>query len=292
MPRQNPENEIILRSGCKINLYLKITGLLPDGYHNIQTFMLPLEKPFDILKITPGRQRGLTLFCKTQYIDLKNNTLQKAYTLFSRQAPYCPDLKIVLEKNVPVGAGLGGGSADAATLLLFLEERLKQAGFHGTGQDKLLELAAKVGADVPFFILNRAAWAEGIGEKLTPAPLELSFKGTYLLLVCPDIHISTAWAYAEWDKLQLTRHPSQVNNLPSAEFKLQGLFNSFEQAVFPCYPQLVEIKQKLLKLGAIDSLMSGSGSSLFGFFAAQEQVEAAGKVFKESGFRVYTQAIM
>ncbi|MDR1241525.1 MAG: 4-(cytidine 5'-diphospho)-2-C-methyl-D-erythritol kinase [Deltaproteobacteria bacterium] len=290
MPRQNPEEEAVLYSGCKINLYLRITGRLANGYHSLQSFMLPLKNPFDTLRISPGKQPGLTLICAEKYLDVRNNTLQKAYALFRPEAAACPDLKVVLEKNVPAGAGLGGGSADAAALLLFLEQDLEKTAGSGLGREKLLEIAAKVGMDVPFFILNQPAWVYGMGEKLLPCALACD--KIYLVLVCPDIHVSTAWAYAEWDKMQLTRQQAQDTNLPFTEFNLQYLFNSFEQTVFACFPQLVEIKQKLFELGAVNALMSGSGSSLFGLFYARTQAKAAENVFKRLGFRVYTQAII
>ncbi|MDR2892822.1 MAG: 4-diphosphocytidyl-2C-methyl-D-erythritol kinase, partial [Deltaproteobacteria bacterium] len=128
MCKHDSENERILRSGCKLNLYLEITGHLPNGYHSLKTFMLPLlpvEPPFDTLRIKHYWRNGLTpalnITSNAPYLDPLNNTLQKAYALYAAQAEAVPDLEIYLEKGIPNGAGLGGGSADAATLLLFLE---------------------------------------------------------------------------------------------------------------------------------------------------------------------------
>ncbi|MDL2306424.1 4-(cytidine 5'-diphospho)-2-C-methyl-D-erythritol kinase [Desulfovibrio sp. OttesenSCG-928-C06] len=314
-----------IHSGCKINLYLEITGVLPNGYHSISSLMLPLCSPFDSMRITQGSAPGITVQA-AGFIDPQNNTLKKAYDLYSAsyfakmavdakssghtspesqsspaelsgQNGLClPDLNVELTKGVPHGAGLGGGSADAAALLLFLERCLEQNGMQPLGREALMEIAAKVGADVPFFILGKTAWAEGIGEKLTPVETPLS--GMYLVLVCPDIKVSTPWAYAAFDEMHptstriLTSSGLQATNLPSADFGLQNLFNSFEEVVFAKHPELLTIKQKLLEHGAGGALMSGSGSSLFGIFSREDKAHDAAAAMKKSGLATFVQAII
>ncbi|MDR2892672.1 MAG: hypothetical protein LBV80_06270, partial [Deltaproteobacteria bacterium] len=190
------------------------------------------------------------------------------------------------------------------------------AGITPLGRTRLNELAAQVGADVPFFLLNQPAWAEGIGEKLAPA--RFSFAAERLLLVCPEISVSTPWAYTAWDDLQkqndarpttgpakdnenapirfLTSREAQdistssAENVTDQEFG-DGFFNSFEEVVFARYPELAGIKQQLLDLGADAALMSGSGSSLFGLFKRTAQADRASEILRESGLMVYNRAI-
>ncbi len=290
-----------IKSGCKINLYLEITGVLPNGYHSLKTYMVPVQSPCDTLVVSPLPQDAANggcscrVACAVPGIDLQNNTLTKAYNLYAQAVPQTPAIQVELQKGVPHGAGLGGGSADAATLLLFLNRAVQNCGFDGLEQTDLLSMAAKIGADVPFFILNTPAWAQGIGEKLTPdsAPLK-AYSGMYLVLVCPYIMVSTPWAYAAWDKMQnngakiLTSQRHQDTNKSAAAL---SLYNSFELPVFAEFPQLAEIKKKLLDSGAESALMSGSGSSLFGLFASKEASAAAESAFRNQGLRVYSQAL-
>ena len=298
-----PEAPVLIHSGCKVNLYLEITGLLPNGYHGIRTLMLSLRSPFDRMRVSCVEGSDLTVLA-ADFIDPRNNTLKKSYDLYAQKLQGMrvkagqaglPGLRVELEKGVPHGAGLGGGSADAAALLLFLERCRQERGFTPLGRAALLEIAAAVGADVPFFIIGETAWAEGIGEKLTPAPTP--FEGMHLVLVCPPIPVSTPWAYAAWDEMQtsstraLTSSAAQDTYLLSAQFGLGDLFNSFEEVVFPKHPELASIKRKLLDLGAGGALMSGSGSSVFGIFSDVEKAEEASAAMQKSGLKAFGQAI-
>ena len=284
-----------LESGCKINLCLEITGQRLDGYHTLESYFLPLAAPSDKLVITLASTPGCKLFTATPGIDPENNTLTKAYRLFAEAVPEAPGVAIELIKGVPHGAGLGGGSADAAALLKFLNSRVIKSGAPGLEESALLALAARVGADVPFFILNRPAWVSGIGEIIHPdeSPLE-PYKNMHLVLLCPEIHVSTPWAFKEWDKLKkrdanaLTyqgRHDS--NN--SAD--VISFTNSLENPVFAAFPQLKAIKEKLLAFGAKQAVMSGSGSGIFGLFTSADEAGAAGGAFRTEGLRVYIQAL-
>ncbi|MDR1126327.1 MAG: 4-(cytidine 5'-diphospho)-2-C-methyl-D-erythritol kinase [Deltaproteobacteria bacterium] len=312
--------EATLRTGCKLNLHLEITGILPNGYHSLKTFFLPLPPEpgspelSDRLRLVPARPgcAGLTVNCCANWFDPQNNTLQKAYKIYAAEAGrQLPALEIELTKGVPQGAGLGGGSANAAAVLLFLESWNEVYGLPGLGWESLLRLGARVGADVPCFILNRPAWAEGIGDLLTPATMP--FAGFHLVLVCPEQEVSTAWAYRAWDELKistdlaanlsanfgdsgLTSRDARDSNFSSAlsppvALKPDELFNSFERVVFAHFPALAGIRQKLLEYGAAGALMSGSGSSMFGLFEQAGAAKNAADALKISGLRVYTRSI-
>lgn len=281
-----------LACGCKINLFLEIKDTLPDGYHSLKTYMLPLAEPHDELEIhlAPGRPRCL-VFCSTPGLSLTDNTLTKAYAHFQAKVPAIPALRIKLHKGVPQGAGLGGGSANAATLLLFLNKYTQKKGV-GLPLEELLHTAAQVGADVSFFILNTPAWAEGKGEILRPNQDFLPYlTGKGLLLLCPDLPVSTAWAYAAWDQLQkrginaLTKKTRQYSNNGVVAPSLR---NDLEEAVFPAYPQVAALKTELYAAGAEVALMSGSGSCVFGIFSSVYAADSVGKGFEKRGLRVYS----
>ncbi len=178
MPLSEIFTPVSLKVGCKLNLYLNITGVLDNGYHSLETLFYFLPAPYDMLDIAPNELgRGLGLSCP-QRPDLENeqNILARAYALFAEATGRRYDLKVALHKHIPMGAGLGGGSADGAALLLWLNEQE-----HLLSQAELLDLGARLGADVPFFILAtskngpRAAWAQGIGEKLTPTQVPVIY---------------------------------------------------------------------------------------------------------------------
>lgn len=292
------DTPVSLKSGCKINLYLEITGLLPNGYHTLNMYMVPLEHPHDQLHISPltalGGESCCRVECSIPGIDLENNTLTKAFKLYAQLLPQAPSIKIELVKGVPHGAGLGGGSADAATLLRFLNNFVQAKGLSGLETDKLMEVAAKVGADVPFFVANTPAWVKGFGDIVEPDPAPLkSFDGWSLVLVCPQVHVSTAWAYSAWDKMEksakiLTTSARQDSNKSAASL---NLYNSLEVPVFSRFPQLAETKEKLYSLGADYALMSGSGSSIFGLFRSEKLAKSASEACKSQGFRVFTQLL-
>jgi 4-diphosphocytidyl-2-C-methyl-D-erythritol kinase len=281
---------VTLIAGCKVNLALVITGLRPDGYHELDTLFLPLPEPHDTLSISPGEPgAGLALTCSDPGLAGPSNTLAKAYSAFARATGLAPDLAVHLDKGVPQGAGLGGGSADAAALLLHLNA---QAGGRALDHATLTELAAGVGADVPFFLGNQPARGQGIGERLTPADPGLS--GLALLLLCPSEAVNTGWAYRAWDALPperktppraagrfLTWASSRYKRSPC--FFRACLWNSFENAVFPAHPGLRRLKEDLLRHGAGGACLSGSGSSLLGLFRDTTQAERAAEAFSREG---------
>lgn len=285
-----------LTVGCKLNLHLTIAGVLDNGYHSLKTLFYYLPAPSDIIEIEPGEPgEGLRLFCPGfPELETKDNILARTYELFSAQCGARHDITVTLHKNIPMGAGLGGGSADAAALLTWLN---RCAGNENSlDNEALVSLAARLGADVPFFVYidknkgAKAAWGQGIGEKLTPAEIT-ELTGLYLLLVFPPVGVSTAWAYAAWDKLALKQQSSDAffapEHLTSAEpedkyphAQALRLYNSFEAVVFPEYAELRHIKERLLRSGAAAALMSGSGSTLFGLFRNQDKAQESAAGFQ------------
>lgn len=273
-----------IKSGCKINLGLQILNKREDGYHNLKTIFYPLDKPFDTLDIEKTTDKGITVICAEKGIDPKNNTLTKAYTLYDRENPLDFGLNITLTKDVPHGAGLGGGSANAAAVLTYLQqESTKPLPF-----DKLTALSARIGADVPFFLYNVPCKAEGIGEILTPIQIDLS--SYFLLLLMPGIQISTAWAFktlGEQKKL-LTSKKEQANKTRSLLPGVQDIKNDFESVIFKAFTDLAACKETLLANGAVLASMSGTGSSLFGLFETDETgMKALDELTKQRYFKTW-----
>jgi 4-diphosphocytidyl-2-C-methyl-D-erythritol kinase len=286
MPHCSPTR---LLAGCKVNIFLEILGLRDDGYHDLATLFLPLPTPRDLLTVTkdaPGT--GLTLTCSENAVTHEENILARCYEYFGRATGFRPDVNVHLQKGIPMGAGLGGGSSDAAAFLKYLNDG---AGTFRLNDTNLISMAGDLGADVPFFLLNRPAWATGRGDRLTP--VRLSLDGLTMVLACPRVHVSTAWAYKAWDKtcsektspsfpLTLQIAPDMFPALPISVFH-----NSFELPVFSMHPQLRIVKETLLSCGASGAVMSGSGASLFAVFRTPVQAEKAADRVREWDIPTY-----
>ena len=284
---------ITIRTGCKINLYLEITGRLKNGYHSLRTLFYPLSEPHDELTLTFGPEaQGFSLSAGDPTLETEGNTVAKAWRALCERTGVWTGLDVTLKKGVPMGAGLGGGSADAAAVLRELNAR---AGERALTKPELLELAATIGADVPFFLMDGPAWAEGIGDELSP--INANLNGFHLLLVCPPEHVSSAWAYRAWDEAGenqaeppenkrgfLTCEGREFKNSPRSRILL---YNSFEDVVFKKHPNLLKHKEKLLSLGASGAVMSGSGASLFALFRDPGVARKAHRVFIKEGFPAF-----
>ena len=292
----------VLRAGCKVNLYLHITGVRQDGWHELDTVFWPLSEPHDLLQVTLRSTEGgaVAVSCNVAGIDPERNTLTKACRQFAAASGFSPSLAIELEKGIPHGAGLGGGSSDAAVLLRWLNMQAPQP----LEEEVLVSVAATVGADVPFFLFACPCRARGIGEKLAPCnPLAyLQGTGAAIVLVCPAEQVSTPWAYRAWDLWQ-NRKPIFLTkgkmggigrtSLHVLEENGQVLRfeNSFEPPVFEAFPRLRHLKEKLLQYGAAAAVMSGSGSSLFGLFRSIEVARSAAEVMQEKDVDVHVHAL-
>ncbi len=276
-----------IRAGCKVNLCLDIVGVRDDGYHEIESLFYPLPVPCDVMSIGERTEPGLALSCSIPALAMDDNIVSQAYFRFARRSGFNPGLAVYLEKNIPLGAGLGGGSSDAAAFLLWLNT---QAGAKALGADDLHALALSLGADVPFFLANRPAWVTGIGERVRPVELDLS--RYTIVLVCPDVHVNTKWAYGRWDELHgheykegrksLTLDTSEIKN--SCFTNLPVLRNSFENVVFQEFPVLYEIKKRLLQFGADGCVMSGSGSSIVAVFEVARDALRSAEWMRGFGF--------
>jgi 4-diphosphocytidyl-2-C-methyl-D-erythritol kinase len=249
---------------AKINLGLYVVSKRPDGYHNIETVFYPVELR-DVLEIVPAKgETSFTLSGLPVDGNVDNNLVMKAFNLLKSDY-HLPETAIYLRKNIPLGAGLGGGSSDAAQMLNLLNSF---AGLN-LSLNQLEKYAARIGADCPFFIRNKPVFAQGTGNVFTP--INLSLQGYYLVLVIPDIPVSTREAYAKVNPKQPDFPLLETIQLPVGEWKTR-LVNDFETGIFEQHPEIAAIKRKLYARGAIYASMSGSGSSVFGIFEKPENV--------------------
>ena len=247
---------------AKINLGLNITEKRPDGYHNLETIFYPIPLE-DALEACP-RKEGPGCYSLSQSGlsiegDAENNLVVKAYKLLD-ETYHLPPVDIYLHKHIPSGAGLGGGSADAAFMLKLLNRMYRL----NLTDDQLETYAARLGADCAFFVRNQPTYAEGIGNIFSP--VELSLTGWQLLLVKPDILVSTRDAFARIRPRHPERNLRDLISQPVESWK-DYMINDFEESVFPQFPAIGDIKTELYRLGAVYASMSGSGSSAYGLFA-------------------------
>lgn len=244
---------------AKINLGLNIIRKREDGYHDIETVFYPV-KWSDILEFVPSKSETTQFIPSGLPVDgnTESNLVVKAYNLL-KQDFALPALDIYLKKQIPMGAGLGGGSADAAFMIYMLNIYFNL----NIPIDRQIEYASKLGADCAFFIHNRPMMAEGIGNVFSETDVDLS--GYYIVLIKPEIHISTAEAYASCHKGRWNVALKEVIEKPISEWK-DCMFNDFEVSLFPKYPILRNIKSLLYDKGAVYASMSGSGSTIFGIF--------------------------
>jgi 4-diphosphocytidyl-2-C-methyl-D-erythritol kinase len=263
-----------LRALAKINLDLRVLGKRPDGYHEIRTIFQTISLA-DIIDVEFTRARRTAIQIDGD-VDIPDNLIVKAATLSLDAMRVTARVKFRLRKRIPMGAGLGGGSSDAAAVLLALPAL---AGCR-LALPRLMELAAELGSDVPFFLLGGAAVALGRGTELYPLPDSPPVRG---LLIAPAVHVSTAAAYRALTPRLTTE--SQQNKIVSfqsqawSELGAGACVNDFETVVFEQFPQLARLKRRLVKLGANPAMMTGSGAALFGLFRTREQVNRAAKSF-------------
>ncbi|WP_422354171.1 4-(cytidine 5'-diphospho)-2-C-methyl-D-erythritol kinase [Roseivirga pacifica] len=251
---------------AKINLGLQITEKLPNGYHAINTCFYPVPIT-DALEFIEAKKTTFSSSGIDIPVSEKQNLVLKAYQLLKKDYQL-PNISIHLLKQIPIGAGLGGGSADAAFMLTALNEYFQLF----LDASILEDYAAQLGSDCPFFIENKPALATGTGTELTP--FEFSLRGHWLVLVNPGIHISTQAAYAGVSpKASATNLEELLQSMDFDRWKSE-LINDFEASIFPQTPKLAEIKTQLYTLGANYAAMSGSGSTMFGIFKHEPQLKA------------------
>jgi len=246
-------------ANAKINLGLHVTEKRSDGYHNLETVFYPV-KLYDVLEITDAEKTS----CVTEGInvpgDTADNICLKAYELLNKDFDL-PAQQITLLKNIPVGAGLGGGSSDAAFLIKLLNEKFKL----GLTINQMEDYARQLGADCAFFIKNTPVYATGKGDEFAELSVDLS--PYFMVLVKPPVHVSTADAYAGLVPVKPSVSLKDLIASPVQEWR-DLMKNDFEQHVFVKYPEIARIKDQLYDAGATFALMSGSGSSVYAIFEA------------------------
>lgn len=274
-----------IKSPAKINIGLRTLSKRRDGYHNIETIFYPINLFDDIslLLMKIESHEGSIILTSNIKEKLKpvDNICYKAVKLFFEAFKIKDNYKVVikLKKNIPIGAGLGGGSSDAASILIMLAKHFKLK----NAEKKLHKIALELGSDVPFFLTGKPAYAAGRGEKITPLP-KFKVKGK-ILIVNPNIHISTPWAYKELKiKNSKSKSLNKVNTYDPHDEKL--MVNDFERVVFKKFPKIEKIKYDMYRLGAEFALMSGSGSTVYGIFSS-EKIKAAEKYFRGMKYKTF-----
>lgn len=260
-----------LKAPAKINYLLDVISRRPDGYHDLRMVMQRVNLCDDIA-ITLTDSPDITVTCGDNGVpDGPGNIAWKAAGELLALAGHRQGVTIHITKNIPVAAGLGGGSSDAATVLMGMNELLGL----GFSDQRLMEIGVKLGADVPFFIFKKTALAEGIGEQLRAMP---EMPAVWIVLVNPGVHVSTAWVYKN---LQLTNRV-ELAKLPYFYDRIESicsiLSNDLETVTIPAFPVIADIKNTMLRLGATGAMMSGSGPTVFGLFRDRDMAEQAREV--------------
>ncbi|MDR0486291.1 MAG: 4-(cytidine 5'-diphospho)-2-C-methyl-D-erythritol kinase [Elusimicrobiota bacterium] len=289
----NKKYSLFIKAPAKINLFLEVTDKRQDGYHNIISVMQTVSL-FDEIKIESGAGDGkIEIECSDKTIPTdESNIVYKAAQSMLDYFEIKNNLKFYIDKKIPTGAGLGGGSSDGAAVIKGLL-RLWETAEKGCFANKECHLpqqtalAAKIGADIPFFLTGGTALCQGIGDIVRPIKV---IGKKYVILVNPNVHISTAQAYKDLDfSLKKT---GQKHRIPpsfdgSSLYEREDFyFNRFEEVIFPLYPQIAKIKADLKSLGCI-SLMTGSGSAVFGIAKSKEHSEEVFEEISKLGFKTH-----
>lgn len=265
---------MILYPNAKINIGLNVVEKRADGYHNLETVFYPINL-LDALEITTDEHQADSVKLKVSGEAIagrpSDNLVMKACNLMRSMFPEKIErLSVHLHKHIPTGAGLGGGSSDAAFTIKALNEKFSL----GMSVDQMEQLSAQLGADCPFFIKNQPVFAEGIGDIFTD--IDIVLKGKILVLVKPDISVSTADAYSLVSPHKPQQSLRESLRLPVEEWK-NHVVNDFESSVFKKFPEIAAIKDRLYDLGALYASMSGSGSAVYGIF--NQPVQYVDEVF-------------
>lgn len=265
---------LLLKARAKINLALDVCRRLENGYHEVKMIMQTVDI-YDELEFKKRNDPDIILSVNSRdYLgDLENNLIFRAAKLMRQRYNLSQGIEIKLKKNIPVAAGMAGGSTDAAATMNAINKMYDL----GLSQQQLMDAAVELGADIPFCILGGTALAEGIGEKLTPLPAP---PDAFLLVVKPPIMVPTKWVYENLHINELEKHPdidSMVEALNQGDLKrLAGCMeNVMETVTERKYPIITDIKKMMLGNGAVNAVMSGSGPSIFGIFLEESAARAA-----------------
>ncbi|MBS1591161.1 MAG: 4-(cytidine 5'-diphospho)-2-C-methyl-D-erythritol kinase [Bacteroidetes bacterium] len=261
---------MIVFPNCKINLGLNIVRKRKDGFHDLETFFYPLNicDAVEIIQTNDSNYVNNITYTSTGLAiagNEQNNLCIKAYQLLKKDFPLLPSTKMHLHKNIPMGAGLGGGSADGAFVLKLLNQKFNLQ----LSQQQLINYALQLGSDCPFFIINKPCFATSRGEKMNEININLS--AYKFLLVNPQIHVSTSWAFANIQPTIPSKSIQQIITQPIHTWKNE-LVNDFEKPVFQQHTSIYSIKNEMYKMGALYAAMSGSGSTIFGIFEKEKKL--------------------
>ena len=253
---------------CKINIGLQIKDKRSDGFHNLETIFYPIPLR-DALEIIPSSENKTSITTTGYNVNGKSedNICYKAFQLLKADFPDLPFCKMQLHKSIPLGAGLGGGSADGSFTLMMLRDLFELP----ISDIDLTKYAALLGSDCPFFILNKPAFATGRGEKLSAVDLELS--AYKILIVNPGIHINTAAAFKSLSLSNANHIDLQKFISEPIETWKGKIVNDFEEGIFKLHPEIAQIKNILIENGALYAAMSGTGSTVYGIFPQPKDID-------------------
>ena len=259
-------------SNCKINLGLQVLNKRSDNFHNISSIFVELELS-DNLSFKKSNNFIITSNNK-ELAQLETNTIIRSYNEMKAISKVNQPYSIHLTKNIPMGSGLGGGSSNAATTLKVLNKLWNI----NLSDNKLIKIASKIGSDVPFFINGKNQYIEGTGNNLSLLS-ELRLSQYYILIINPNIHVDTSWAYESLKKgLEVpARYPKFLDSNNQVNWKL--LKNDFENVVFSTYPEISRIKEKLISRKVLYAGLSGSGSTVYGIFTNKDEAFIASQLF-------------
>ncbi len=284
------QKSVCIKGYAKINLHLDVTGRMEGGYHRVETVMQSVSL-FDEIELRLCEGDKISVACDVAGVPLdERNLAVRAARLFFEKTGTTSGLRITIRKQIPMAAGMAGGSTDGAAVLLGLN-RL----YHNQlSKEELCALGGRLGADVPFCILGGTAFAEGKGDVLHPFP---TMPDCYLVLACEGEGVSTPWAYGLLDSLynnfETVEYPRGMEQLKMAMADgdltrtAHAIYNIFEEPVIAQRPVAAEIREVLLRSGALSAMMSGSGPSVFGIFTCEEQARMAAQALTEKGARPY-----
>ncbi len=277
-------NSIKLPAPAKINIALDILGKRPDGYHEVRMLMQQIKLHDTVL--IERSESSINVSCNNPLVPQDcGNIAYKAAKLLLDSAGITSGIKIKIDKRIPMAAGLAGGSTDAAAVLKGINELFAL----GLSMEQLAQIGVKAGADVPFCIKGGTMLSEGIGEVLTPvSPLQ----GVFLVVVCPHINVSTQWVYQQLRLDRISQRPDFELLLGAIGLKdiakiASSLVNVLETVTIEKYGIIRDIKEKLVSAGALGSLMSGSGPSVFGVFDSFETAKSACEIISHEGWDVF-----
>jgi len=269
-------------SPAKINLYLKVTGIDPvSRYHFLDSIMVPVTL-YDTISIEESENFCVEMVNSDVDVPTEDNIVYKIFKALEKNINRkLPNFHIRIDKNIPSGAGMGGGSGNGASFLLFINKHLNI----GLTKEKMSQIASEVGSDIPFFIFESPAVVQGLGEIIKP--ITLSGLDAGAVLIFPGFQVNTRFAYSLIDKKILTReaqiniNTDRVKNFSSLKDWLSFIDNDFEDPVFEIHPELCEIKNALLEYGAESSFMTGSGSTMVGLFSNRDLLRNAVSAFSK-----------